>query len=124
MVLFLVASTFAIANAQKKDSTTHANKTAAKQKKQSAMKQVGLSKDQEAKIKEANKDYKAKSKQVKGDSSLSATQKKAKIKELTKEKKKQVDTVLTADQKAKLKEIKKEKKANSPQKSKPSPKAK
>jgi len=139
MVLFLAALTCTVTYAQKKDTTsTHAKKnivhakakpagtadSVAKAHRASAMKQVGLTKDQQAKIKTANKDYRNKAQKVKNDTTLSANAKKAKLKELNKEKKKQVDTVLTADQKNKLKEIHKQNKANSPQKSKPSPKTK
>ena len=53
---------------------------------------------------------------------MNADQKKVKIKQLQKEEKKQVDTVLTASQKNKLKELRKKPKTNSPQNSKPSPK--
>jgi len=138
LVFFLAAITCTLTYAQKKDTTSTRIKknvagarvkkttdtTAARMHKKSPMKQVGLSKDQEAKIKTANKDFKNKSQKVKKDSTLTDAQKKTKLKELNKEKKKQVDTVLTADQKNKLKEIHKQNKANSPQKTKPSPKTK
>ena len=129
LVLLLAAATFTITFAQ--DSTTHAKrktgtavKPAAKQNtaKQNTAKQLNLTKDQQAKIKASNKDFKEKSQKVKYDSSLTAIQKKAKIKELSKEKKKENDTVLTAEQKAKLKQIRKDRKAGSPQNTKPSPK--
>jgi len=130
LVLFFAIAAVAVTYAQK-DTTTHAKKTlkAAKthtadtaHKKVSAIKQVGLTADQQAKLKANSKEFNDKKKQVKADASLTEAQKKAKIKELNKEKKKGADTVLTAEQKAKLKEIKKQEKANAPKKNKPTPK--
>lgn len=123
LVLLLAATTFTVTLAQ--DSTSHAKRkagTAAKPHKQTQAQQLNLTKEQQAKLKASNKEFKSKTLKVKGDSSLTADQKKAKLKELAKEKKKEKDTVLTADQKAKLKQMHKERKAGSPQNTKPSPK--
>ena len=125
LFLMLVLAVAACPVTLAQDTTsTHAKKKpgTAKAKGTSDMKKIDLTKDQQKKIKATNQDFKAKTQKVKGDSSLTAGQKKAKLKELSKEKKKDVDTVLTADQKNKLKQLHKEHKANSPQNTKPSPK--
>ena len=120
LVLFFAVAAVTVTYAQK-DTTTHAKKTVktakthttadTSHKKVSAMKQIGLTADQQAKLKANNKAISDKKKQVNADASLTEAQKKAKIKELNKEKKKSNDTVLTAEQKAKLKEIKNQRKA-------------
>lgn len=124
--LILALAVCTLTNAQ--DSTkTHAKKqttATTKPRKQSDMDQLNLSSDQQAKIKAVTKDYQAKTKKVNGNTALTDAQKKEKIKELKAEKKKEMDGILTVDQKNKLKEIHKEKKANSPQKTKTSPKTK
>ncbi len=130
MVLFFAVAAVTVTYAQK-DTTTHAKKAKTAKthtavdtahKKVSAMKQIGLTTDQQAKIKANNKTFNDKKKQVTADASLTEAQKKAKIKELNKEKKKGADTVLTPAQKAKLKEIKDAKKKNATPKNKPAAK--
>lgn len=119
MVLFFAVAAVTLTYAQK-DTTARTKKTTktaktsvadTAHKKVSAMKQIGLTPDQQAKLKATSKAINDKKKEVKADASLTDAQKKAKIKELNKEKKKSADTVLTAEQKAKLKEIKKQNKA-------------
>ncbi len=118
----LVITACAISNAQ--DSSSNRKPRPAKDSvhRVNPMKQIGLTKDQQDKVTAADKDFRTNTKEVKSDSTLTADQKKAKLKELRQEHENAIDGILTADQKAKLKEIKAGDKANSPQKGNPSPK--
>lgn len=130
-LLLIIAATGTVAIAQDSTSTKAkhpkakqgmAKQGTAKQGKKQKKDDLNLTKDQQTKIKATNKKYKFESQRIKKDSSLTDSQRKAKLKDLKKEKKKETDTVLTAEQKNKLKQHKTPKK-NSPENSKPSPKS-
>jgi len=131
-LLFIMVATGTVTMAQDSTSTKAkhpkarqdaAQQGTTKQGKKQKPNDLNLTKDQQTKIKATNKKYKFESQKVKKDSSLTDSQKKAKLKDLKKEKKKETDTVLTAEQKNKLKQEHKQSKKNSPENSKPSPKS-
>jgi len=103
VVLLCVLST---AQAQQKRDTVH---PATANKKVKMKNELGLDKKQAAEIKASKKEYKEEKAKVEADTKLSATEKKAKMKELKKEKKARVDSTLTPEQKEKLKALKKKK---------------
>jgi len=94
------------AQAQQKRDTVH---PATANKKVKMKNELGLDKKQAAEIKASKKEYKEEKAKVEADTKLSATEKKAKMKELKKEKKARVDSTLTPEQKEKLKALKKKK---------------
>lgn len=102
------------------DTTNHKPKA----HKPGTYKRLVLTKEQQARIKAASKNYNKKSVKIKGDSTLTPAQKKQQIATLKKEKQKEVNAVLTAEQRKKLQDTKSIKKKTSPQKSKTSPKTK
>lgn len=103
VILLCVMST---SQAQQKRDTVH---PATANKKVKMKNELGLDKKQAAEIKASKKEYKDEKAKVEADTKLSATEKKAKMKELKKEKKARVDSTLTPEQKEKLKALKKKK---------------
>lgn len=76
-----------------------------------AMKELNLSEEQKAKMKEMRTANKEKRDAILNDSKLSEDQKKQQLKEFHKAQKDQMKDVLTDDQKAKMKELKAQRKA-------------
>lgn len=108
LLILLLPAVFS--NAQQKRDTIHAPATAKKMK---VNDQLGLSPQQKADLKSGKKEYKAEKAKIDADSKLSAADKKAKMKELKKEKKAKADAVLTPEQKEKAKALKAERKKKS-----------
>ena len=69
------------------------------------MKELGLTKDQLAQIKTIRNDIKPKVEAIKNDTTLSEADKKAKLKELRKATRTQIEAVLTPEQRDKLKQL-------------------
>lgn len=80
---------------------THASHT--KGEKHKMMKDLNLSKEQKGKMKEFKQSMKQKKDAIKNNASLSEEQKKQQMKQLHKEQKQNLQTILTPEQKAKLK---------------------
>jgi hypothetical protein len=74
-------------------------------------KELNLSADQQAKMKEIRKDYKSKIESVRNDNALTQDQKKTRLKELMKQQQEQVKMILTKDQIEKMQSLKKERPA-------------
>jgi Spy/CpxP family protein refolding chaperone len=70
--------------------------------------EIGATADQKAKVADLMKEFQPKMNEVKKDESLSADDKKDKIKVLSAERSKKYHQILSAEQKVKLNEIKKE----------------
>jgi Spy/CpxP family protein refolding chaperone len=117
--LLLAVSTCTLSFAQQPQSTPPQKTTTTKTSK---AKQLGLTKDQQDKIKATNKEAKAKKAAIKADNSLTESQKKAKVKAVNKDHKEKLDKVYTPEQKAKMKDMKAQKKATTAQKKKTAPK--
>ena len=105
-LLVILVCAMSTAQAQQKRDTVH---PATANKKVKMKNELGLDKKQAAEIKASKKEYKEEKAKVEADTKLSATEKKAKMKELKKEKKARVDSTLTPEQKEKLKALKKKK---------------
>jgi lipase chaperone LimK len=105
-LLVILLCAMGTAQAQQKRDTVH---PATANKKVKMKNELGLDKKQAAEIKASKKEYKEEKAKVEADTKLSATEKKAKMKELKKEKKARVDSTLTPEQKEKLKALKKKK---------------
>jgi periplasmic protein CpxP/Spy len=116
-IFVLLAITFMgqLVSAQEKESApTDQNSTKTekngfhkgKHKKDAMMKELNLSEDQKAKLKEMREANKGKRDAIKNDSKLTDDQKKEKMKALKDEQKKNMQGVLTDEQKAKMKEMK------------------
>jgi len=105
-LLVILVCAMSTAQAQQKRDTVH---PATADKKVKMKNELGLDKKQAAEIKASKKEYKEEKAKVEADTKLSATEKKAKMKELKKEKKARVDSTLTPEQKEKLKALKKKK---------------
>jgi len=105
-LLVVLLCAMSTAQAQQKRDTVH---PATANKKVKMKNELGLDKKQAAEIKASKKEYKEEKAKVEADTKLSATEKKAKMKELKKEKKARVDSTLTPEQKEKLKALKKKK---------------
>ncbi len=71
-------------------------------------KELNLTADQQAKMKEIRKDYKIKIESVKNDNALSQEQKKDRMKELMKRQQEQVKMILTKEQIEKMQSLKKD----------------
>ncbi len=74
-------------------------------------KELNLTSDQQAKMKEIRKDYKSRIESVRNDNALSQEQKKEKTKELMKQQQEQVKMILTKDQIEKMQSLRKERPA-------------
>lgn len=116
-IFVLLAITFMgqLVSAQEKESTpAELNKTKTekngfhkgKHKKDAMMKELNLSEDQKAKLKEMREANKSKRDAIKNDSKLTDEQKKEQMKALKEEQKKGMQGVLTDEQKSKMKEMK------------------
>ena len=99
------------ANAQVKRETTPSQNSATnsiqKNKNREMMKELNLSKEQRDQMKELHQSMKQKKEDINNDKTLSESQKKAKMKELRREQKEKMNTILTPEQKEKMKEGKK-----------------
>ncbi len=74
-------------------------------------KELNLTADQQAKMKEIRKEYKAKIEAIKTDNALSQDQKKTKMQELMKQQQEQVKMILTKEQIEKMQSLRKERPA-------------
>jgi Spy/CpxP family protein refolding chaperone len=74
-------------------------------------KELNLTADQQAKMKEIRKDYKSKIELVKNDNALTQDQKKTKLKDLMKQQQEQVKMILTKEQIEKMQSLRKERPA-------------
>ena len=74
-------------------------------------KELNLTTDQQAKMKEIRKDYKSKIESVRNDNALTQDQKKAKVQELMKQQQEQVKIILTKEQVEKMQSLRKERPA-------------
>lgn len=79
-----------------------------KQNRHDMMSQLDLSKDQQKKVKALNQDNKSKMESVRNDQSLTQEQRKEKMKELAKDHKEGMNSILTKDQQDKMKAYKKD----------------
>lgn len=82
-----------------------------KHRKAAMMKQLNLSEEQKAKLKEMKAAHKERAQAIKNDSKLSDEQKKEQLKALKGERKKNMEAVLNDEQKAQMKEMKAKMKA-------------
>jgi Spy/CpxP family protein refolding chaperone len=78
--------------------------------KKQMMRELDLSKEQKAKLKEIRQSGKAQKEAIEGDDKLSATEKETKLKALRKEQAKNTMAVLNEEQKARMMQMRKEKK--------------
>ena len=117
-VLMLAVSISSLSFAQQPTATPKKTTTT----KTSKAKQLGLTKDQQDKIKATNKEAKTKRAAIKGDKTLTDSQKKAQVKAVNKDHKDKLAKVYTPEQKAKMKDMKPQKKATTAQKKKAAPK--
>ncbi len=119
-VLLVAVSTYTLSFAQQPQATPPKKTITTKTSK---AKQLGLTKDQQDKIKATNKEAKDKKTAIKGDKTLSDSQKKAQVKAVNKDHKDKLAKVYTPEQKAKMKDMKAQKKTAATQKKKTTPKA-
>lgn len=106
---FFVACLLATVSASaqtSRDTVHHASNT----HKEKIKSELNLSKDQSAKIKAAKQDYKDKSDKIKNDPNLSQAEKESQLKSLKKEKRQEVESVLTPEQREKAKEMRRKNK--------------
>lgn len=78
-----------------------------KNKKKEMMKELDLTKEQRSQMKEFHQSIKLKKETINNDQTLTQEQKQIKLKELHKEQKEKLNTILTPEQKEKLKEERK-----------------
>ncbi len=114
LMLLIVAAAGISSYAQ--DSTRTYNKARsgrekAYQQRNKQMDQLNLTQDQKDKMKKMREDSKTQREQIMNDKTLSADQKKAKIRELMKANQDERNSILTDEQKAKLKEMHAQKKS-------------
>ena len=76
------------------------------------MKQLNLTPDQKSQMKTVHQDMKQQRESIMNDQSLTADQKKEKMKEFRKSQSEKVNTILTPDQQSKMKELKKQRMKN------------
>ena len=84
--------------------------TMRKNKKKEMMQTLNLTKEQRGQMKEFHQSMKQKKEAVAGDQSLTESQKKEKLKELHKEQKEKMNSILTPEQREKMMEQKKKEK--------------
>ena len=77
-----------------------------KNKKKAMMKDLNLTKEQQGQLKEFKRSMKQKKEDINKDQTLTEAQKKAKLKELHKEKTQKMNSILTPEQREKMKEQK------------------
>jgi Spy/CpxP family protein refolding chaperone len=95
------------AQAQVKREADPLQMTQSKQKKGKLIKDLDLTKEQRSQIKEFHKAINQQKESIANDNTLSDEQKKSKLKELRKDERKKINSILTLEQKEKLKEQKK-----------------
>jgi len=104
---FLISNTVAQVKRETNPSQTTQSNAVKKNKKKEMNKELDLTKDQQAQMKEFKKSMKQKKEDINNDKTLTDAQKKDKLKELHKEKKEKTNAILTPEQREKMKEQKK-----------------
>jgi len=94
--------------AKQKTDTLNAAKVSEKNRdsRKEMFRELDLSKEQKIKMKELNQSMKASREAIENDSTLSETEKKAKLKTLRKEQVQKIQALLTEEQKVKFRELK------------------
>lgn len=114
LLLFIAFNSHAqvkrISAKQSKDSTQKNKDHGDKLSKKEALKELNMTEEQKGKVKEIMKANKAAKKAIEDDSSLSAEQKKAKIKQLRLSQMQKLKTVLSPEQIEKFKKLRSENK--------------
>src|SRR6476659_8559450 len=101
LFVFLISLSFFVSNAisqVKRDvnpSQSSHSKSSQKNKKKAMMQELNLTKEQQGQMKEFKRSMKQKKEDINNDQSLTEAQKKAKLKELHKEKKQKMNAILT-----------------------------
>ena len=106
-VCFVISNTIAQVKREVNPSQTSQSNTTQKNKKKEMMKELNLTKEQRAQMKEFHQSMKQKKEDINNDQTLTEEQKKIKMQELHKEQKHKMNAILTPGQREKMKEQKK-----------------
>ena len=104
ILYFFVSNAIAQVKREVNPSQNSQSNMVQKNKKKAMMKELNLTKEQRGQMKEFKRSMKQKKADITNDKTLSQEQKQAKLKELHKEKKEKMNSILTPEQREKMKE--------------------
>ena len=104
ILYFFVSNAIAQVKREVNPSQNSQSNMVQKNKKKAMMKELNLTKEQRAQMKEFKQSMKQRKADITNDKTLTQEQKQAKLKELHKEKKEKMNSILTPEQREKMKE--------------------